>query len=219
MEILGQYSDGSEAVTHALKLVLAYTLEVQDAETKEHLAEKYAPEVLGRKISRRKNARAVVVFDIDDTLLFDVQVASARSQNIIPHQIVVDLLLRLRQLGAEIHLVTARLHDAAYFKETEKELKTLGIVYNSLTLAPQKARVDMSSVSLWKMQIRKKIASETRGPITLTIGDQWGDMVVLTEDEQIDEYDEKFAANSVPYIVLRPADKVSLWGLKLPAYA
>jgi hydroxymethylpyrimidine pyrophosphatase-like HAD family hydrolase len=218
MEILGQYADGSEAVTHALKLVVAYTLEIQDAESKEHLALNYAPEVLGRKISRRKNAKAVVVFDIDDTLLFDVQVSPSRGQNIIPHQIVVDLLHRLRQLGAEIHLVTARLHDEDYYKETEKELKTLGIVYNSLTLAPEKARVDMAAVSQWKMQIRKKIASETRAPITLTIGDQWGDMIVLKEDDQIDEFDEKYTAHSVPYIVLRPADKVSLWGLKLPAY-
>lgn len=219
MEILGQYADGSEAVTHALKLVVAYTLDVHDAESKEHLAQKYAPDVLGRKKPRRKNARAVVVFDIDDTLLFDVQAAPSRSQNIIPHQIVVDLLLRLRQIGAEIHLVTARLNDPDYYRETENELKSLNIAYNSLTLAPPKARIDMSSVSLWKMQMRKKIASETRAPITLTIGDQWGDMVVLKEDGQIDEYDEKFSATSVPYIVLRPADNVSLWGLKLPAYS
>lgn len=218
MEILGQYVNGGEAVTHALRLVVAYIVEIRDAASKEHLAVHYAPNVLGRK-KIKTQPKAVIVFDIDDTLLFDVQASSNRSQNVIPHQVVVDLLLRLRQLETEIHLVTARLNDADYIKDTEKELESLGLSYDTLTLAPAKARTSMSAVSLWKMQVRKRIASATGAPITLTVGDQWGDMVVLREDDQIDELDDQFAANSLPYIVLRPHDQVSLWGLKLPAYS
>lgn len=218
MDILGQYTDGGEAVTHALRLVVAYMLEFEEQKDKEHLAGTYAPQAIGR-IKRHKHASAVVVFDIDDTLLFDVQTASTRAQNVIPHQVVVDLLLRLRQLGADIHLVTARLNEAEIVRETEAELRTLGLAYETLTLAPERARGSMAAVSLWKMQVRKRIAVERRSPITLTVGDQWGDMVVLREDDQIDELDNQFTAHTLPYILLRPHDNVSLWGLKLPAYA
>jgi hypothetical protein len=217
MEILGQYTSGSDAVTHALRLVVSYILRASDAASKVELAEKYTPQVLSRK-TVRKSSDAVIVFDIDDTLLFDVKVTKQRKQSVIPHQVVVDLLHRLRQLGADIHLVTARLNEPSCFRETEEELKLLGISYNTLTLAPARARSCMADVSLWKMQMRKKIAAATRGPLTLTVGDQWGDMVVLREDDEIDELDEKYAANAMPYIVLRPDDGVSLWGLKLPAY-
>jgi len=216
VEILGQFNDGALAVTHALQLVIAYILQINNQEAREELASKYAPNVLHRKTTR-KRPHAVVVFDIDDTLLFDVQ---TESRKLVPHQVVVDLLWRLQQLGADIHLVTARLHDAEYKKETERELASLGIThYASLTLAPEKARTSMAAVSKWKMMTRRKIAAETRSPVTLTVGDQWGDMVVLEDDDHIDTLDTMFKANTLPYIVLRPHDQVSLWGLKLPAYS
>jgi hypothetical protein len=132
MEIIGQYTDGSQAVSHALKLVISYMKEIKDEEDKKELAKKYTPFLSFDKPKR--SPKAVVVFDIDDTLLFDVDKGS------IPHQVVVDFLLRLRQLNVEIHLITARLNDPGYFKETEDEVKGMGIKYETLTLAPEKAR-------------------------------------------------------------------------------
>jgi hypothetical protein len=138
------------------------------------------------------------------------------------NHIVVDLMLRLVQIGAAVHLVTARLEEAAYIEETKKELESLGIIfekhYSSLTLAPAKYRTNMAAISKWKMETRRKIAKELRAPITLTVGDQWGDMIVLKTDEDIKTLNEKHKANDLPYILLRPSDGVSLWGLKLPAY-
>jgi hypothetical protein len=220
VQILQQYAEGEAAVTHALSLVLAY-ISFTEHEDKRSLAEKHTPAVLGRGGAPRQKRDAIVVFDIDDTLLFDVSNSKSK-KGVIPHQIVVDLLLRLRQIGAYVHLVTARLQDAEYEKETREELSSLGIHinahYSSLTLAPEKARTSMAAVSKWKMDMRRKIAITSKTPVTLTVGDQWGDMVVLEDDDDIDSLDEEHNANSLPFIVLRPHDKVSLWGLKLPAY-
>lgn len=214
LKILGQYKDGKDAVTHALKLVLGYVHRVCSQESRETIANTYTPNVLTR-IKKRKSAIALCVFDIDDTLIFDNQGDETKPKK---HQVVIDLLMRLREVGAHIHLVTARINDAEMRKETIMELESMNIPYNSLTLAPQSARSDMASISKWKMQTRRSIGAIAKSPIALTVGDQWGDMIVLPDDEQINKLDSTYKTTHAPYIVLRPSDNVSLWGLKLQAY-
>ena len=218
--ILGQYSNGGEAVTHALSLVRGFMS--LDQTRKKTLASKYAPLSQGRGGAQRQTLSATVVFDIDDTLLFDVTKKNQRV-GVIPHQIIVDLLYKLCELGATVHLVTARLDDEEYVKETKNELSSLNILegthYKTLTLAPPQCRVDMSKVSKWKMMQRKKLANDSKTGVTLTVGDQWGDMIVLSKDEKIDELDELYRVDSRPYLVVRPNDGVSFWGLKLPSYS
>jgi hypothetical protein len=218
-DVVAQYADGAAAVTHALRLVVTYMLRVQ---AHDEVAREYAP--LAVRGHAREAAHppgsALLVFDIDDTLLFDVGEDAPRAQTVIPHQDVVDLMRRTHQLGAEIHLVTARLNDREMVAETRHELERLGLdgLYASLTLAPARARTSMAAVSRWKMAQRRRIASERRCAVTLTVGDQWGDMVALDDDDDIDMLDDRFAAHTMPYILVRPRDTVSLWGLKLPAY-
>ena len=214
LKILGQYKDGQEAVTHALKLVLGYVHRVCSQESRETIASTYTPNVLTR-IKKRKSAIALCVFDIDDTLIFDNHGDESKPKK---HQIVIDLLMRLREVGAHIHLITARINDDDMRKETITELELMNIPYNSLTLAPQFARNNMASVSKWKMQTRRNIGAIAKSPIALTVGDQWGDMVVLPDDDQITKLDSTYKTTTSPYIVLRPSDNVSLWGLKLQAH-
>lgn len=234
-EVVARYSDSAAAVTHALSLVATYMTRVGDHEgaAAPHaaLAAAYAPLSVpppAAAARRRPQAtqvppRGLLVFDIDDTLLFDAPAADG----IVPHQDVVDLLRRAHHLGAEVHLVTARLNDDDMVAATRAELDGepadggLGLagLYASLSLAPARARTSMASVSRWKMAQRRRIAQERGAAVTLTVGDQWGDMVVLADDEEIDELDDRFAAQTDPYIIVRPYDQVSLWGLKLPAYA
>jgi len=211
MKVLGSYKNAKEATTKALKTLISYML---DADSKMHqdFAKQYAPTILNEsstKIKSKKSPLAVVVFDIDDTLLFGWD-------NVTENDEVVKLLKRLKDLKAEIHLITARLKSKEVNILTKEHLKTLGLedFYHSLSLAPDKYRTSMAEVSKWKMETRKSIASMYQIPITLTVGDQWGDMVVLDKDETILELDNQY--HHKLYHFVRPEDKVSLWGLKLP---
>ena len=221
MIILQKYDDPQEAVTHALKLVHSY----MELDSKDSIAKKYTPNIFNRLKSVRKTS-AIVCFDIDDTLIFDV--SNVRNpKKINPNLHVIKLMERLSQLGAEIHLITARVNDPDFIIETKKELELYGIfenesgrpgaLYKSLTLAPNRVRTTMASISNWKMVIRKRIATACKRSITLTVGDQWGDMVVLKHENQIDQFDKEHSVHEKPFIILRPQDGVSLWGLKLPA--
>ncbi len=222
MIILEKYDDPSVAVTHALKLVFSYMNEIED---KTSMAKKYTPNIFSRLKAARKTS-AIVCFDIDDTLIFDVSnVRNAKKMN--PNHEVIRLMQRLSDLAVEIHLITARVNDPDFIAETKKELEMYGIFhvsekkpgpkYKSLTLAPNRVRTSMASISNWKMTVRKRIASESKTSITLTVGDQWGDMIVLKDENQIDEFDKEHAVSDSPFLILRPQDGVSLWGLKLPA--
>lgn len=208
VEIIAKYTSGLDAVTHALKLVVSFIMHTNSTITLQ-LAKRHTPNILPKN-NLSFSGRPIVVFDIDDTLIFDVP----NKTTLTPHKHVIDLFQRLQELGTDIHLVTARLNDRQMRKETEKELFLYNLRYDSLTLAPQRARTSMTSVSKWKMETRKKIGLRYSSPICLTVGDQWGDMIVLEEDDHIDTLDEE---HSSPYILLRPNDGVSLWGLKLPS--
>lgn len=88
-----------------------------------------------------------VVFDIDDTIIFD----NGRST---PNLQVVELLKKLKSKGALIHLVTAR--DQEHRQETMLELKRSKIDYDSLELAPSKSRDSLVGVAKFKHAMRKK---------------------------------------------------------------
>ena len=210
MKVVGQYSDGSKATDHSLDLVRGYIEHVTDAKKRNKLSAAYAPH-----IEESSHApRAIAVFDIDDTLLFDIASKS------VPHKNVIDLLRRLHAMGVHIHLVTARLDIPEMREDTLRDLQDMGLsgLYASVSLAPDSARTSMSAVSRWKMETRLRIAKSLSCPITLTVGDQWGDMVVFEDDDFIDKMDADTGAKFMPYVLVRPGDGVSLWGLKLPAY-
>jgi hypothetical protein len=213
MKILGQYKKLDEAVSLALKLVLSYINVACDQKKREELAGTYTPNVLTRA-KKRTTSCALVVFDIDDTLIFDHSKRGKPKKN----KLVFDLLVRLKEVGAQIHLVTARVKDEQMIKETEAELLAMKIPYDSLHLAPEVSRKNMATVSRWKMMTRRSIGAKALSPIVLTVGDQWGDMVVLPDEDKITLLDETYKTSDSPYIVLRPSDNVSLWGLKLQAF-
>jgi hypothetical protein len=207
--LTGQFSDGRVAVNKALQLVENYMSRVSTQKAIDKLAAKYAPSI-GRGESE---AKAIAVFDIDDTLIFDVDPQP------LPHPIVIELFDKLHALGVEVHLVTARVDEEDMRRITVSELAEAGVRnYKSLSFAPQSARSSMKDVSTWKMETRRSIATHHKSPITLTVGDQWGDMVVLKHDSSIDKLDKQFGTRLLPYLIVRPEDAVSLWGLKLPAY-
>jgi hypothetical protein len=210
VELVSAFKQPAPAVAAALALVLAY----RDRGHPARIADKYADQVAAavHKEGASSKGKLAVVFDIDDTLIRD------RSPRFVLNPTVVQLHERLVELGAHVHLVTARANDAETLAWTRDQLKEMGIRgYTGLHLAPESRRGSMTDVSHWKMETRRSIARKVGAPIVLTVGDQWGDMVTLSDDADIDALDATFAPDK-PWKVVRPNDGVSLWGLKLRAY-
>ena len=218
IEVLGQYEHGAEAVHHALNLVISYLISVDLKEsTPDKIALKNAPLALLNETSTADTVpSAIACFDIDATLLFDEENATL---GIEPNRNVLMLLNRLHELGVEIHLITARRNDEEMRLETLKELHSSAIniegKYKTLSLAPERHRSNMSTISRWKMECRRLIAMRYRCPITISIGDQWGDIVVLRTEDDLDKLDEVVGTENMPYVVVRTHDGCGLWGLKL----
>lgn len=146
------------------------------------------------------------VFDIDDTLIFD-------DDRQTPNVQVKHLVEVCRAHGCKIHLVTARERSAEVIRWTRDELRRHGILYDSLALAPKSERTSMAKVAKWKHSERAK-----HKPVVLTVGDQWGDSLLLQDEDDIDRLDKLHdVQNQGPWIILRPNDGVSEYGFKLMA--
>lgn len=154
-----------------------------------------------------KHSEANIVFDIDDTLIFD-------DERQTPNVQVKHLLDVARAYGCKVHLVTARQKSTEVRRWTENELRKLDIRYDSLALAPQSARESMKLVSKWKREQREK-----HKPVVASIGDQWGDSICIESDEDIDLLNKLFRAEHGPWMIIRPNDGITEYGIKLMAPA
>lgn len=179
--------------------------------------------------------RAVAVFDLDDTL---VRKGGGR----IPE--VVDLAKRLAAAGVGVHIVTARVNDAASWAETLRQLDKLGVVYHTVSLAPPARRSDLAAVSQWKHEVRRYIASVEEGaPVTLSVGDMASDLFPFDDEAALDDFDAAQGAHAAeagveppkdaratrgrvlhtgggapgepPISIVRPYDGASLYGMKM----
>ena len=156
----------------------------------------------------------LVVFDIDDTLIYD-------NSTIVVD--IVKLYNRLLDLGARIFLVTAR--KASMRAETFAELKKVNIFpktptqngFMELLICPDASRISMAYVSKWKATARQRIANVHGAPITLTIGDMWSDMVQINQSSDLDALDAAYGVSHTPWILVRPDDGIACLGLKLQA--
>jgi len=153
-----------------------------------------------RIISEHQKGQASVVFDIDDTIVFD-------DGHETPNIQIKHLLGVVKAYGFQIHLVTAREHSATNIKWTRDEMRRHGIVYDTLALCPKKMRTTMDVVAKWKNDERLK-----HQPVILTVGDQWGDLMQLSDETDIDKLDKMHNTAACPWLLI----KTSLgYGLKL----
>jgi hypothetical protein len=187
-KVLGQYQALMPAVQHVCSLLSNH---VADNWTSGGAAE--APKPLH------------AVFDIDDTLIFD-------DNRQTPNLQVKHLLEVARAHNCKIHLVTAREKNAEVIKWTRDELRRHGIQYDTLALAPKKTRETMATIAAWKHSERAKHA-----PVLVSVGDQWGDILLLTDEADIAALDDKHKAQHAPWLVVMPNDGVTVYGLKLMA--
>lgn len=159
------------------------------------------------------------VFDIDDTLIFDMN-----DNKGIQNQHVIKLLYFALALNIQVHLVTARLENPEILDYTKKQLKMHGIsndyvtMYASLSLAPEKARESMTTISEWKFSRRNRHNAESNGhthAALFSVGDQWGDGLVLVHDDSIKQLDTQFKTEKNPFLITK-GHGTKLF-LKLPA--
>lgn len=190
-KILGQYQALMPAVQHVCTLL------------SNHVAENWAASMPVEGAEPSKGFHAV--FDIDDTLIFD-------DNRQTPNLQVKHLLEVARAHNCKIHLVTAREKNAEVIKWTRDELRRHGIQYDTLALAPRKMRETMATIAAWKHSERAKHA-----PVLVSVGDQWGDILLLTDESDIAVLDERHKAQHAPWQVVMPNDGVTVYGLKLMA--
>lgn len=147
-----------------------------------------------------------ICFDIDDTIIFD-------DYRNTPNVQIVQMVLFLQKNGYNIHFITARVDNAEMRQQTKKEIKSVGITLKSkdtLSLCPAKSRESMVHISQWKYLTRKQIKN-----VAVSVGDQWGDSVLIQAEDDIDKLDKLCNVKMTPWIVLQPDDGVSILGLKL----
>jgi predicted secreted acid phosphatase len=158
----------------------------------------------------KKNKKACVVFDIDDTLI-----ESEKGKSIKETQ---NLVKFCKDKNIRIFFITARLKQKDVIYDTLKELEENNILIPSedLRLCPASYRTTFTKISYWKNSARQAIREEIGYPITFTMGDQWGDLIQLKSEEELKNLNKLFYSNSMPAsILIRTNDDLCLWGLKI----
>lgn len=158
-----------------------------------------------------KNPNPVIVFDIDDTLLI---------KKTKPHTCIINLFNSIKDdknLRAHIYIVTARINDPSYIEETRKELLGVNVFgFKDLIHAPNKHRNNLGDVAVWKQDERIASVLSSKSPyVVLSVGDQWGDILPLKSEKEIDTLNKMYGDKN--YLLMRTNDGISLWGLKLPS--
>lgn len=142
--------------------------------------------------------------DIDDTLIFDDGRSSLNNQ-------VVTFVQELYKAGAKVHLITARSKEMD--RATKNELQLAKIKFTTLDVAPERARASVKTTSEWKYSKRKEYAIAEKNPISLSIGDQWTDLVRVASDADLEALERRYQS---PWNVVKIKDEnVTQYGLKL----
>jgi predicted secreted acid phosphatase len=167
--------------------------------------------ILGYFLSNKK--KCCVVFDIDDTLIDSEQGKTIREMK--------ELYIFCSKNNIPCFFITARLKEKEVIKQTLEELYKHGIHANdeNLKLSPASWRDSFPKISHWKKKTRQKISEELGCKITFTIGDQWGDLIQITEKDyhhlNKSFYSELDILKKSKALLIRTKDDVGMWGYKL----
>lgn len=208
IELLDSFTKAEDAMVQTLKFMSI----VAAAKNPDRLMQRFNVRVPVSD-ARKALQKPVVVFDIDDTLLY------SEGDSVFPIRSSVFLLKSLKRMGCTIYLVTARHPD--YEQDTWKELKSIGVtkqdVQSPILFCDVRAREKWPSLSASKYQLRQAIALAEQSPVLLTVGDQWSDLVRMSSNQQFQAFDEIYGAAETPWMLFSIMDGTTLFGLKLRA--
>lgn len=156
----------------------------------------------------------VVVLDIDATVLRNAdEVEPCRGVVVEAGRHIYD---RARDLGLEVHLVTARLARPDVRRFTERQLHCLGYRdFASLAMRPPEVRSG-PAISAYKRRARRGVANRTGKSIVVNVGDQWFDLVRYRDVERRASLEA--ATSHMPFVLFSNQDDEPRvrWHLKLP---
>lgn len=155
----------------------------------------------------------VAVFDVDDTLLteYDSEISFVSK-----HPVVQLFRMVSEMKDAFVFVVTARTPDGRDY--TLCQLAHIGVVLppERLFLCPDNMREEgFAGVATFKAHVRSRLAEMFKTPVTVTVGDQFTDIVDLASREEREAIYEKLKIERRHHAVVRPNDGGSVWGLKL----
>jgi len=70
----------------------------------------------------------------------------------------------------------------------------------------------MATVAAWKHSERARNA-----PVVVSVGDQWGDLLLLEDETDIDTLNVRHKTHDTPWVIVKPNDSVTVYGVKLMA--
>jgi predicted secreted acid phosphatase len=145
-----------------------------------------------------------VVFDIDDTVL------RGSGRFTTPHEIGMEVLRTAKNNSIPVYYVTARMEFPENRLNTIEDLARVGIV------SPQTVFMRPPWINTWrdisenKAACRRLIETKTDGNCLMSVGDQWTDLLVVSEEGR-----NKLDADFGPNYVLFQYMSGRKWGLKL----
>lgn len=158
----------------------------------------------------KNNKGTGVVFDIDDTLIESEMGNGIKETK--------ELANFCKKNNIPTFFITARLKEKDVIRDTLRELRDQGIEVEeeNLKLSPASWRESFPKISQWKRNVREKISKSLGHKITFTLGDQWGDIFSINENEYKTLNKEFYGVQKKkPIAILVRGDDVSLWGVKL----
>lgn len=169
----------------------------------------YANQVL---LSAARAGDAVIVFDIDSTLLFN--------RDNMPCQAVVNAQVKRLYDTAiarnmPVFIVTARADSPDGRVFTLQQLACLGIsTFTTLYMRPAVAGSSVFNIAYYKKECRKHIVRMTNKRIALNVGDQWSDLFVC-DAATANVLDDTYGRTQAVFFEA-PPHAFSDWCVKLP---
>lgn len=159
---------------------------------------------LVQEIFNKSSPGDFVVFDIDDTVI------RGSGRFTTPHEVGMDVLRMAKANSIPVYYVTARMEFPENRLNTIEDLARVGIV------SPQTVFMRPPWITTWKgisenkSACRQLIKTKTDGNCLMSVGDQWTDLLVVTEEGR-EELDRNFGSNYVLFQYMSGRE----WGLKL----
>jgi len=154
---------------------------------------------------------AVIVFDIDSTLLFN--------RDNMPCRAVLNTQVKRLYDTAIAHdmpvfIVTARAETPSNRAFTLEQLACLGLsTFTTLYMRPAVAGSSVVNIAYYKKECRKHIVRMTNKRIALNVGDQWSDLFVC-DAATATVLDNTYGTQALCFVA--PPHSFCDWCVKLP---
>ena len=156
-------------------------------------------------------SKYAVVFDIDDTILFNKHDTACYGELNGPIHHVFKII---ETYGIPIFFVTARVYTTENEQMTRDQLSCLGLEYVDVFLRPSSFDT-AADFAVFKSLCRKNIMEIYNKKILFNIGDQWTDLISNIYNKEFPLITKKYEGF---YCIFKPLkEDYASWAVKLPS--